>query len=319
MQVTVIATVLNEGESIRPLLDSLCQQTLPPDAVIITDGGSTDETVAIMATYIGTLPLTILFEPGCNISRGRNLAISAATTPIIASTDAGTVVLPRWLEAITEPIRNGTHHVSAGWTQVDAHTDFETTLGATVLYTFNDIDTETFLPSSRCLAFTKQVWEELGGYPEWLDYCEDLWLHLQMREKVGQFGFAQDAVARFRPRPTLRKFFKQYILYARGDGKADFYRKRHLLRYGIYLVGLPLLLWGVFTGRIIALVVLITAGFAYCSNAYKRLFTATQSWSVPRRVRAFLLLPIIRATGDIAKMIGYPVGVLWRRRNYKEL
>jgi hypothetical protein len=32
------------------------------------------------------------------------------------------------------------------------------------------------------------------------------------------------------------------------------------------------------------------------------------------RIKAILWVPIIRVTGDIAKMIGYPVGVFWRLR-----
>jgi hypothetical protein len=38
---------------------------------------------------------------------------------------------------------------------------------------------------------------------------------------------------------------------------------------------------------------------------------------VPLAQAAWLLLlvPVIRVTGDFAKMIGYPVGVLWRLRN----
>ena len=39
--------------------------------------------------------------------------------------------------------------------------------------------------------------------------------------------------------------------------------------------------------------------------------------AMPRadRVWAVLYLPLIRLTGDLAKMAGYPVGVLWRISN----
>jgi hypothetical protein len=32
-------------------------------------------------------------------------------------------------------------------------------------------------------------------------------------------------------------------------------------------------------------------------------------------LQAVLWVPVIRVTGDIAKMIGYPVGWLWRQRH----
>ena len=37
-----------------------------------------------------------------------------------------------------------------------------------------DIDPARFLPSSRSVAFRREVFDRTGGYPEWLDYCEDL-------------------------------------------------------------------------------------------------------------------------------------------------
>jgi hypothetical protein len=36
------------------------------------------------------------------------------------------------------------------------------------------------------------------------------------------------------------------------------------------------------------------------------------SWG--ERVQAILWVPVIRVTGDVAKMLGYPVGWLWRLR-----
>ena len=57
MRVTVISTVLNEGEAIRRLLDSLLAQTRRPDEVVIVDGGSRDSTVAVIQEYAGRLPL----------------------------------------------------------------------------------------------------------------------------------------------------------------------------------------------------------------------------------------------------------------------
>ena len=112
-------------------------------------------------------------------------------------------------------------------------------MGATVLPDRSDIDPATFLPSSRSVAFRKSVWSEVGGYPEWLDYCEDLIYDLAIRERFGPFTFAPDALVHFRPRTTMRAFFTQYYRYARGDGKANLWPKRHAIRYLTYLVALP--------------------------------------------------------------------------------
>ena len=59
-RVSVICTVLNEGESIRRLLDSLVLQTCQPDEVVLVDGGSRDNTVEVIREYAARLPLRIL-------------------------------------------------------------------------------------------------------------------------------------------------------------------------------------------------------------------------------------------------------------------
>ena len=79
-QISVVATVLNEGQAIERLLKSLAAQTRVPDEVIIVDGGSTDDTLQRLQDWVELedLPLRILVEAGANISRGRNVAITEA-------------------------------------------------------------------------------------------------------------------------------------------------------------------------------------------------------------------------------------------------
>ena len=242
MKVSVIATVKNEGKALRPLLDSLIQQSQRPDEVIICDGGSTDNTLEILTEYKVWLPLKILVVPNANISQGRNAAIAAAAGPIIAATDAGVVLAPYWLEELTRPILQGETAVASGWFEADPYTDFEVVMGATVLPSRQEIEPGKFLPSSRSVAFLKSAWEAVGGYPEWLDYGEDLVFDFALRERYGEFPFVDTAVAYFRPRSDLTGYFKQYYNYARGDGKANLWPKRHLVRYFTYLVGLPYIL-----------------------------------------------------------------------------
>jgi glycosyltransferase involved in cell wall biosynthesis len=355
--VSVIATVYNEGESIRRLLDSLVGQTRFPDEVVICDGGSRDETVAVIETYRGRLPnLNIIVAPGANISRGRNLAIAAAAGPIIASTDAGVRLDPEWLEELVAPFEKATddgrptddrrpttddgvrltHHASritphasrltphavAGFFVADVQGIFQTAMAATVLPLVDEIDPQRFLPSSRSVAFTKEAWQQAGGYPEWLDYCEDLIFDLRVNElapaQSTAFAWAPRAVAYFQPRTSLRSFWPQYFRYARGDGKADLWRKRHLVRYATYLILLPALLghaqWG-FSARWLGWAGLLAGMIAYCARPWQRLGSLGRDLSPGAQLQAAALVPLIRVVGDVAKMAGYPVGLLWRWRN----
>ncbi len=316
MRVSVIATVLNEGESIRRLMDSLVAQSRQPDEVVIVDGGSTDGTPEVIGEYADRLPLKLLIRPGANISQGRNYAVSEATGEIIASTDAGVRLDPDWLRNLVRRFDEKPEtKMVAGFFVADPQTTFEMAMGATVLPHVDEINPATFLPSSRSVAFKRDAFLAAGGYPEWLDYCEDLILDFRLKWLFGPFAWAPDALVYFRPRETLGAFFKQYYRYARGDGKAGLWWRRHLIRYLTYLVATPLILAAaVISNPIWALLFIPGAAYMFWLP-YKRLFRMLRG--KPGRVwaEAIAWVPVIRVTGDIAKMIGYPIGLVWRLRN----
>ncbi len=319
MKVSLISTVKNEGENLRTLLDSILDQTMLPDEVVICDGGSTDNTLDVLAEYQQWLPLKILTVPGSNISQGRNKAIAFASGPIIAVTDAGVVLSPRWLEYLVQPLLASNEVVVSGWFEADPYTDFEVVMGATVLPSRQDIDPKTFLPSSRSVAFKKSAWEAVGGYPEWLDFGEDIVFDKALRQQYGSFAFADRAVAYFRPRGSLRSYFRQYFYYARGDGKANLWPYRYAIRYSTYLLAMPFILRLIWREKWQGWILLVLGLGVYSRRPAERLWDNTWGWRPPARLRAFGLIPIIRFVGDMAKMVGYPVGVAWRLKHRQSI
>lgn len=321
MKTSLVLTVLNEAKSLPALLDSIATQTRMPDEVVVCDGGSRDETAALLRRE-ARFPVRVIESPGANISRGRNLAIAAAAGEIILCTDAGVRLHAQWVEKLVAGFRIGDGAVHsapcavAGFFHPDPRTTFEIAMSATVLPELREVRPETFLPSSRSVAFRKPAWEAAGGYPEWLDYCEDLIFDLKLRETCGAFAFAPEAVAYFRPRGSLRAFFKQYYLYARGDGKANLFLKRHLIRYATYLVALPALLAGIAFGaeaiKLLCLGGLVLGAIAYTRAPYRRLAALARDLPMVEKLKAAALVPVIRIVGDVAKMLGYPAGVWWR-------
>ena len=316
--VSVISTVYNEASSIVGLLDSLAAQTHLPDEVVIVDGGSSDDTLGLLQEQAvsGSLPMLILSRPGLNIAAGRNAAIAAACGEIIAVTDAGVRLEPTWLEHLVAPFpEDPAPDVVSGFFVADPQSTFEKALGAITLPRLQELDLAAFQPSSRSVAFRRAAWELVGGYPEWLDYCEDLVFNFSLRDAGLRFAVAPAAVAHFRPRPNLRAFFRQYYRYARGDGKADLFQVRHLIRYGTYLLAAPLLLalalwhspWW-WLGVAAGLLGLLRTPLA-------RLGPWLRGASLGGKVALLTWAPVIRVTGDVAKMLGYPAGVLWRRRH----
>jgi glycosyltransferase involved in cell wall biosynthesis len=319
MTISLIATVLNEGDNIHHLMNGLLAQTIPADEIIIVDGGSSDNTLEIIKSYESKLPLRVLVREGCNISQGRNAAIGAAKGDILAITDAGVRLTDTWLERITKPLReNSSLTVSCGFFEADAQNTFEVAMGATVLPLADEIDPASFLPSSRSVAVRRSAAQAIGGYPEWLDYCEDLVFDLRLKATQAPFAFVPDALVYFRPRSTTSAYFKQYYRYARGDGKADLWRKRHAIRYITYFVAAPfILLLGAWLHPLLY-GLFLPAGAVYLYQPYRRLPKLMQS--APDKspfawLYVALLIPFLRLVGDVAKMLGYPAGWRWRLQN----
>jgi glycosyltransferase involved in cell wall biosynthesis len=331
ISVTVIATIRNEEKSIAALIESLLGQTRRPNEIVFADGGSTDGTTSIVQTYINQgAPIKLLIVSGANISQGRNAAIEQAQSDIIAATDAGVRLAPNWLEELVNPFENSSNSASTkpvdvvcGFFLPDPRSVFEVAMGATVLPALSDIKVESFLPSSRSVAFRKTAWQKVNGYPEWLDYCEDLIFDLDLKRQGLRFSFAPAALVHFRPRSSFRAFFRQYYLYARGDGKANLWTKRHVIRYLTYIIGTIALIAG-FWYKILWLAVALAA-VMYVYQPYRRLWPmlgkpnvlgqSSSGLSFGQRIGAISLIPMIRFVGDVAKMIGYPVGLIWRFRH----
>lgn len=324
--VAVIATVWNEATTIDDLLRSLLAGTRLPDEIVIVDAGSTDGTYAALQRWAARVPrLRVLAQAGCGRSEGRNLAIAATAARWIAVTDGGVRLDPGWLAALLAPIEQvagDPPDVVAGFFRMAPATPFELALGATTLPLAREISPARFLPSSRSVLFSRQAWAAAGGYPEWLDYGEDLVFDLALRRTGARFVWAPQAVANFRPRQRLIEFFRQYFRYARGDGKALLWPRRHAIRYASYGALLVLLATVARAGRRPAgwaAAVSIAVGAAlYLRLPYQRL-TCPEDPALPvgnwrDRLRVLAWLPMLRLTGDLAKMLGYPVGRLWRRQ-----
>ncbi len=64
---------------------------------------------------------------------------------------------------------------------------------------------------------------------------------------------------------------------------------------------------------------LLAGGAAMFWTPYKRLPPALRTLGAGERVAAVLWVPVIRIIGDIAKMLGYPVGVGWRLTHRKQI
>jgi glycosyltransferase involved in cell wall biosynthesis len=308
--VSLITTVLNEGATIAPLLDSILAQTRQPDEIVICDAGSTDATRDIISQYIADgLPARLIVEPGANRARGRNLSVQQARGDIIVSIDAGCVAERDWLAQLISPFESDEPpDVVAGYYEPDTASPLEDAIGAATVLAPSEVDAETFLPSGRSVAFTRMAWDRVAGYPEHIDYGEDTAFGFRLRAAGCRFLFQPEARVRWRMQNDLLAVFKQFFHYARSDGQLG----QWFLHYAKAFVGI-----------LSAMLFLILANCSPTSKLGAILFVLlllgywTRCTARARRRGAdwwpAVLAPGVSLTVDLANAAGYLVGLLRRR------
>ncbi|THG29113.1 glycosyltransferase family 2 protein [Glaciibacter flavus] len=94
--VTVVIPARNDAEHLRRCLRSLAAQTVPPDAVIVVDNGSTDDTGAVALRH----GARVIVERETGIGAASAAGYHAATTDVIARLDADSTPAPDWVGTI---------------------------------------------------------------------------------------------------------------------------------------------------------------------------------------------------------------------------
>lgn len=226
MAVSVAATVLNEVDDIPSLVSSLTDQTLAPAEIIIVDGGSTDGTWEWLLNAKSQYPTLIpIRDESCNlkyssgpIARGRNVAIAAATSDTIACADAGCTYRPDWLANLTAPILSGASEYAVGGSCI--HPD-SPTIWDIASAPFFGVKLNPNEPTKSCtarsMAFRKELWQRVGGFPETVLLGEDTLFDGKVRKTVTP-AFVERAKAFYRPRHTLKSALHQLASYAIADG-----------------------------------------------------------------------------------------------------
>lgn len=311
---SLIITVLNEENNLADWLEGILSQTVLPEEIIIVDGGSKDGTWEILLEKSKQNSLIKVWQHLGNISSGRNFAISKAAGEIIVVTDAGCTYDIGWFKKIVEPILSGrSSFVATGfgpWFKPDDN--LLTRLIATATIPAPAEFEKNWLPSSRSVAFKKEVWRQVGGYPEWIPLCEDVIFDLKIfKARVG-IEYVREALVFWRPRTTLKKYFKQLFGYTRSDGQGKLWFKRQIIRYVFYSVNIILLYLMLQTSR--WFVVALLAGWLdYIRKFWLRWLVFSKPLSLIYKIIGFIFLPLVVAYGDVAKMCGWPVGVYERK------
>jgi glycosyltransferase involved in cell wall biosynthesis len=240
MKVSVIVPVRDEEHSIRELLDSLLQQTRPPDEIVITDGGSVDATPQIIEQYIEQgAPVRLLRAGPALPGRGRNLGAAAAQFEWLAFTDAGIRLDRDWLESLIARAERGDalDVVYGAWEPV---TDTLFKKCAAIAYVPPPLAmSDGVVARPRVIVSSllrRDAWAAVDGFREDLRSAEDL-LFMDRLEHAGYRAvFETRAQVHWNLRPTLGATFKRFLIYSRNNIRAGLWRQWQATILGRYAV-----------------------------------------------------------------------------------
>jgi glycosyltransferase involved in cell wall biosynthesis len=226
--VSIVVTELNEVQDIARVVSSLLAQDPPAAEVIVVDGGSTDGTWEWLAAEsalearlaaIRDETCSLKFSPG-PVARGRNVAIRAARSSLIACADAGCTYSPDWLRNLTAPLVSGQAEYALGGTMVDPEDHTVWDLASAPFFSIKLAPAEpTKSCTARSMAFSKSLWERAGGFPEQVLVGEDTLFDLAAR-RITTPAFIPNAKALYSPCNSFRSATHQMARYATSDGQA---------------------------------------------------------------------------------------------------
>jgi glycosyltransferase involved in cell wall biosynthesis len=311
MKVSVCITVFNEVGSVAKLLESLLHQSKKPDEIVIVDGGSTDKTVEIIHHFQKKDRRIRLLVQKSSPAEGRNLSVELAKNNIIAMTDAGCVIDKNWLKRIAEPFKNREVGIVAGFYKMTGDTVFQKAESAFLGVLPDDFDA-TFLPSARSIAFRKEIWMKVGGFPEnKFATAEDTLFNYKAVEENVKFARVKNALVEWETPGSVAEFFNKIRNYAKGDAGSKVFRFptknlashniKALLIFARYLAGLLLFVFS-FKTPLLAYVLILFL-FLYIFWAFRKVYIKFND------VKVGLWGIALQIISDFGVMLGFVEGI----------
>lgn len=180
--VSVVIPSFNRLEMLREAVESVLEQTLPPRQLIVVDDGSTDGTWDWLSSQKGLIPLK---QERRGPAAARNLGAQIAETAYLAFLDSDDLWLPQKIEFQIEFMEENSDHsfcqTEEIWLRDGVRVNpmkkhakpsgqvFEACLARCLI-------------SPSAVMFRRDFFEELGGFDESFEVCEDyeLWLRASL-------------------------------------------------------------------------------------------------------------------------------------------
>lgn len=210
MKVSVVIPAYNEEKYIGKCLESLTNQEVPADEIIVVDNNCKDKTVSICKKF----GVKIVKEKIQGMIPARNSGFNKSLYDIIARCDADTILPKDWIKKIKENFSKK---------NIDALT------GPLVFYDIplkSSLYTKAYVASMRAvknhhilngpnMAITKKIWKKVRGSVCLLDtkVQEDIDLALHIREHNGNIHYDNTLTVSFSARRLVKNPASFFITY----------------------------------------------------------------------------------------------------------
>lgn len=223
---SVVISVKNESEDIVGYIKSIEQQTLLPEEVIFIDHNSSDDTYHQIKEYSKQAKVKIiLFSSNdtdqykatgrSTIAGNRNYGVSKASCDIIVFTDCGNILPKHYFKSLVCPLLNPDVDLVGGI----YHTQ-EKSLDSFLMFDWNTVDWNSYLPACRGQAIRKAMYLKCGGQAEWLTYAgEDAFYDYQYRRISNFWVFNKSADITWIAPHTEELIHQKFYAYGVGDGE----------------------------------------------------------------------------------------------------
>lgn len=210
MRISVGVPAYNQGQYLTETLDSLLNQTVPPDEIVVSDNHSTDETDQVLRRYAARVRV-IRPPEHLPVTAHWNYLVENLTGDWFSLLSSDDVAEPGFVDYLSSAVtcdRNAVL-VRGGWLTISpsGHPTGRCLLWSTSTVTEPP---RTFTeqlrgPKVSFAAFLcrRSAWAEVGGFPSCLRGYPDwgLWLRLS---PVGSFVTTHRVVSRYRAYPANR-------------------------------------------------------------------------------------------------------------------
>jgi succinoglycan biosynthesis protein ExoA len=233
--VLVVIPTLNEASHIEAVLSGLLRESssVPTMRIVVADGGSTDETVAIVKTATRRHPqVALLHNPARIQSAAINLAARryGRAADVLIRCDAHAVYPADYCRRLLESLGDQAAGGAADAVVVPMDSAGDTCFQRAVAWVSNSpLGTggaahragrrSGFVDHGHHAAFRMDRFRSSGGYDETFTHNEDAEFDCRQRALGAKIYLDASIRVGYRPRPSARSLWRQYFQYGSGRSR----------------------------------------------------------------------------------------------------